>query len=189
MIELYQYFYHMTHRANLPGILQAGILSDHLIRQNNVQIADISDPEVQRWRDFLEPVFGRSIHSYASLYLNPRNPMLYCRVAIQQDILILAISTDVLRDHDHVFTDGNAASRYTSFAGDANIVNNAHEVLLADYWTDFEDGKRRKCAEVLVYPQVEPEYIDHIVCLNGLVRQTVVNLTGIPTRVDPCFYF
>jgi len=190
MIEIGKYLYHMTHVNNLTGIMDYGILSDALLRQYGIEIDDISDPEVQRWRNEREPIFKRSIHEYAPLYINPKNPMLYRRKDIQHEIVILAVYEDVLKaNKQHVFTDGNAASKATLFSSNIDILKNSAKVLFAEYWTDYKDGKRRRCAEVLVYPRVETEFIEHIVCFNENAQIQAQRETDITAIVDKDFYF
>lgn len=190
MLQIFEYLYHMTHYNNLSRILEFGILSDELIRQEGIAINDISDHEVQERRENLEErIYGRRIHEYAAFYVNPRNPMLFRRREIQAHIVILAISKNVLHNHEHVFTDGNAASSATLFSASSSVLKNAEEVLLGDYWTDYEDGKRRRCAEVLVYPSVEPEFIDHIICRNVAVKRHLESQTTLPVIVSPRVYF
>ena len=50
-----------------------------------------------------------------------------------------------------IFTDGNAASEKTIFYEDAADLDALDwDCLEAEYWTDFDDGARKRCAEALV---------------------------------------
>lgn len=190
MIELWQYFYHLTHRDNLEGILDHGILSNSEALRRELVIRDISDPQVQRWRDRNEPIYNRSIHDYAPLYINPKNPMLYVRRSLQADILVLKVSPQILEAHEHVFTDGNAASRDTQFSPTRDVViQNSGEVLRAETWQNFEAGKRRRCAEILIYPLIEPCYIIGIICQNRQTADFVTQMIAIPVIVDRNHFF
>jgi hypothetical protein len=115
--------------------------------------------------------------------------MLYRRREIQADIFILVISTQVLDHHQHVFTDGNAASRDTFFSASRDVINNSIDVLHAKHWNDFEDGKRKRCAEVLVYPLVEPEFIDHIICYDSAAQKYIEKFTSTTAIPDRSYYF
>lgn len=163
-------FWHMTHADNLAGILGEGILS-HSAAWQLRRVTDISDASVQKRRARSEPVYGRSLHDYAPLYVNARNPMLYRRKEIQDQICLIEVSIDVLRnstDRAVVFTDGNAAADLTGFYSrltDLKLL--PWDVLCADYWTDFADGKRKRCAEVLVHPSVGPAYLGSVHCCSG----------------------
>lgn len=188
--ELWKAFYHMTHYNNLAGILNHGILSWSKAHGQGYTQADISDHSVQRWRNRLEPVYNRSIHDYAPLYINPKNPMLYVRRNLQHELVILKISAGILNKHQHVFTDGNAASRGTKFSADNNKVTaDSNAALRATRWTDIPDGKRRRCAEVLVYPAVEPQFIINAICSNEHLRNMIKSKHNIPVVIDRHLFF
>lgn len=186
----FPFYYHMTHKSNLAGILQHGILSHaEVLARDDVLATDISDPGAQRWRDRMEPIHNRAIHEYAPLYINPRNPMLFKRRCIQHEIVILKISASVLRDGWHVFTDGNAASRETRFSSDANVVADSLEALHAEYWANWVDGKRRRCAELLVYKGIQPRHIVGAVCSNRALAHEIAMTTNLKAEVDSFMFF
>jgi hypothetical protein len=158
-------FWHMTHRDNLTNIREFGILDYYEVRKRNLLSTDISDPGAQRWRDKKEPQYDRPIHSYVPLYLNPLNPMLFLRKDQQCDILLLEVDPSVLENTQFLFTDGNAASRATIFFTNFSDLKHLPWDVLGDkWWNDKDDGKRKRCAEVLVYPKVSKEYIKKIHC-------------------------
>lgn len=166
--------WHMTHRCNVRNILKYGILNHYLAHDMKDSPVDISDPEAQKWRERIDPVYNRRIHEYAPLYFTPKNPMLYVRRKIQSDLCLLNISLDALTGSEFIFSDGNAASRDTKFfrsSGDLSGV--PWEVLRADLWTEFPDGKRQRCAEVLVHPKISPAHIDSIHCYSQEMFQNV----------------
>lgn len=186
----FQFFYHMTHKDNLAGILQQGILShtDVLIR-DDVLATDISDAGAQRWRDRAESVNHRAIHDYAPLYINPKNPMLCVRRDLQHEIVILKISPKVLEYGQHVFSDGNAACRETKFSANPDVVAASMDALSSKYWTDCVDGKRRRCAELLVYPNVQPIHILSAICSNNALAKEIALETRIQIEVNPSMFF
>ncbi|MBN1865788.1 DUF4433 domain-containing protein [Candidatus Sumerlaeota bacterium] len=190
MISHFKYLYHMTHYRNLTRIMQEGILSHTLAHKLQLTAADVSSRVVQAWRQKKrEPVYNRVIHDYAPFYLNPRNPMLYVRQYVQHAVVILCVTSEVLKNHQYVLTDGNAASKETAFSIDESVLKDSREVLAADDWRAYPDGKRRRCAEVLVFPKVEPEYIHHVICQNQLVADIARVMTGRTASVDQTFYF
>jgi len=162
--------YHMTNVSNLPNIFQYGILNNYDALRRNLTITDISDPGVQQWRDRKEPCYNRPIHEYAPLYINPQNPMLFVRKEIQDEICILEISCAVLDEQEFVFTDGNAASRTTKFYKSLDDLNNIPwDVINDDRWDYFDDGKRKRCAEFLIFPAVDIKYIRCLHFLNSSI--------------------
>ncbi len=54
------------------------------------------------------------MHSYANLYFDARNPMMYCLLD-QPDLIVVRVSSEVLDIPNSVVTDGNAASGVTRF--------------------------------------------------------------------------
>lgn len=153
-------FWHITHRDNLQQILRRGILNHYEASRLEPNRVDISDPDAQRWREAREPHFKRTIHSYAPLYVKPRNPMLYVRRNLKAHLCLLEIDLSVLFDSEYLITDGNAASRITKFYNSVEYIDELPwTVLNSGYWPDHDDGKRKMCAEVLVYPKIDPIYI------------------------------
>ena len=190
MIEIGKYLYHMTHINHLGGMMQHGILSHTLAHDLNMTLVDISDPAVQERRhDRIETVYKRHIHDYAPFYLNPKNPMLYVRRHLQQELVIVCVAPVIIKDHQYVYADGNAASGSTTFGTNDHIFDSCTDVLLAGSWNCFQDGKRKRCAEVLVYPKAEPKYIQRVVCFNQGIVNRAAQLTGVETCVDSAFFF
>lgn len=188
-LELWTAFYHMTHHRNLPGILNHGILSWTTAHAKGLTDTDISDPSVQRWRARCEPVYSRSIHDYAPLYINPKNAMLYVRRHLQHELVILKVSADVLRYHQHVFSDGNAACHNTQFSTDRQIVAPSDTALRALRWSEVPDGKRRRCAEVLVFPTVEARFIITAICSNQNLANTIRAACPVPIVIDTAAFY
>jgi len=160
--------WHITHQSNLPSIIKYGILSHNGVRRRGLGFSDISDSEVQKRREWQEPHFGRQIHDYAPLYLSPRNPMLSRRRELQNQLCILEIGLRVLTDRPFLITNGNAASGETTFYRSVAYLDRLPwEVLRAEKWQDYPDGKRQKMAEVLVYPSIPPKFIQRVHCYLG----------------------
>lgn len=188
-IEVFKQFHYLVHSGNIESIVARGILSHTEVMRSAITPVDISDPDVQRWRKRPEPVHGRPIHDYVPLYLNPRNPMLYRHRALQRDLLILVVSRSVLRDSEHLFSDGNAASRATRFSRCASVLDRSADVLTAPSWNNFDDGGRRRCAEVLVHRRVDPRHILRVVCSNNWRARQLKLDHGLEPVVDTSFYF
>lgn len=168
--------YHMTHKENLQNILQNGLLSHSEAHRGLLQ-NDIADSEVNNRRGRKEPIYNRSIHDYVPLYFNPKNPMLFKRREIQNDILILVIDRKVLLEPNTIFTDGNAASKSTKFFASIPQCSQLNwQCINGEYWNDYNDGKRIKCAEVLVFPKIQTSSIRKIYGNNPTVVTFVKNI-------------
>lgn len=158
--------WHMTHKDNIEEIINSGLLS-HTLAYKTTQPKDISDHDVQKWRESNDPIYDRKLHDYVPTYINIRNPMLYVKREIQNELCLIEISLSVLTDDNYIFSDGNAASQNTNFYHrPEDLEKLPWEILDAFYWNDFEDGKRKKCTEILIYPLIEPKFIRKIHCFS-----------------------
>lgn len=180
--------WHMTHRNNVVNIMRYGILSNTQAI-NSADPVDISDHGVQRWREAEDPIYGRKIHDYTPTYFNIRNPMLYVKKNIQDELCLIEISLSALSEENYLFTDGNAAARNTNFYNSLDdLVHLPWEVLNSSYWNDFEDGKRKRCAEVLIYPSIEPKYIKQIHCYSDVTLQQLSHINCNITKTRELFF-
>lgn len=180
--------WHMTHRNNIKNILQNGILSNTQAF-NLAKPVDISDPGVQSRRDAKDPIYGRKIHDYTPTYFNIKNPMLSVKRAMQDELCLIEISLSALLGVDFIFTDGNAAARDTKFYSSLEDLKNLPwNVLNSNYWTDFEDGKRKRCSEILIYPSISPKHIKKIHCSSDSTLQQVASVGYSATKTRELFF-
>lgn len=189
-----EYLYHMTHKDNIENVLNNGLLSHNMARNDGFIKTDIADNQVNDRRSKREPIFGRSIHEYVPLYFNPKNPMLFVRNNMEDDIVIIAVESRVMTMENSLFTNGNAAATSTSFYLDLEDLKNLDwKCIQADYWNDFPDGKRIRCSEVLVFPKIEISDIARIYCNDAstanFVKSKVSDSSHIKVNVNNDFYF
>jgi hypothetical protein len=156
--------HYITPIANLPSILERGILSNRRVATLHHQ--SVAKQEVQDLRARVRVPGGRALHEYANLYICARNPMLFKRQGMHKRICVLRVNTSVLDLPNVVITDQNAASEYRRFSPaptGLSIVDASR--VFAEYWTHPQDPidewrhKSEKCAEVLVPDSVDPTYI------------------------------
>ena len=77
--------------------------------------------------------------------------MLYVRKDIQDQLVILCLRKELLCQEGSVFTDGNAASEPTNFFNTIEDLDKLDwNCIRAVRWNEFPDGRRKRCAEVLV---------------------------------------
>lgn len=186
--------YHMTSILNLQSILKRGLFSHNEVIRRHIYREDISLTSVQeRRRDKIDPIHTRGIQEYACLYFSPRNPMLFKRRELQGNIVILGLSRDLLEKDSTIFTDGNAASTGTIFfSGLENLELLQWRIINAQYWRDYDDGKRIKCAEVLVYRQIDRDAIIRVYCRTPEQYQRVAAILGIShalLELKPSLFF
>ena len=159
---------YITAIANLPSILERGILSHRLaatIEHVDVAMASIQDRREGKPVPDVRLPRPRELHEYAPLYVCPRNPMMYVRSSRHEELCVLRIDPSILDHEGVVVADGNAASDYTRFdAAPGGLVHVDEEMTFAEFWTDanvytYYERKRRKCAEVLVPDRVDPRFV------------------------------
>lgn len=154
---------YITHIDNVPSILARGILSHR--KAQALDPLSIAMEEIQQRRAQRRVPGGLPLHQYANIYLCARNPMLYKRHDMHQDLTVLRVSTEILDLPGAVITDGNAASDYTAFfPSPAGLARIQRDLVFAEYWTDDDTyehwrKKRSKCAEVLIPNAIEPGFV------------------------------
>ena len=188
--ECIPYLYHMTHLENVAIIAASGLKSHNLAHRRHKPV-DISDPDVQdRRQNRKDPLYPRPLQDYVALYFRARNPTRYARRNQQHRVAVLYVDSNVLLDEGTIFTDGNAASHQTrSFS---NIVDLKHldwACLRADYWHEHDDGKRKRCAEVLVPNEVTTDCICRVVVLNQSAQDEIKDSVQWLIEVKPRYFF
>ena len=111
---------------------------------------------------------------------------------MQDKLVILGIDPSIILDEGTIFSDGNVAANNTRFyQGVFQLGQLPWRIINARYWNDYPDGKRIKCAEVLVYPRVETEYIKKIFCYswNQKVLCSKVSQGAISVEINIDLYF
>ena len=185
-----EHLYHMTHIDNLSSIMSYGLLSHNRAHRDRA-VTDISDRNVNERRAQFS-IGGKPLHDYVPLYFNPKNPMLYRRREIQDDIAILAVSRQALFWRGVWFTDGNAASNDTEFYNDLNDLSRLDwNCIWDEYWNHHYDGTRKRCAEVLVSNVIYPQWIEAIIVRDTAARAAVLRRVraDIPVVIQPWRYF
>ncbi|HEY5639476.1 MAG TPA: DUF4433 domain-containing protein [Dehalococcoidia bacterium] len=165
--------HYITPIVNLPSILLNGILSNRLARQTRHD--SVADEDVQDRRRLVRvptPEGSRPLHSYANLYFDARNPMMFVRRHQHNGLIVVRVGKEVMHLPGVVVTDCNASSDHVRF-GDGirglKIVDRG--LVFAERWTSddqFEYFRRKsaRCAEVLVPDRVPPAYINGAYCSN-----------------------
>lgn len=149
--------------ANIPSVLQRGILSHARARQ--LEHFDISMMAIQERRDRVRVPGGLLLHHYANLYFHARNPMMYTRQGEVNNLCILRVNTKVLEIPDTVITDQNASSDYVRFLSPNDLDQLPLDRIYAEDWRHPDDRiayfrhKSQKCAEVLVPNVIPNNYI------------------------------
>jgi len=156
--------HYITAIANVPSILEHGILSHTLAEQ--LAHHSVAMPEIQERRQNKQIPGARPLHEYANLYFDAHNPMLSRCRARNNEISVLRVSAAVLDLRGIIVTSRNAASgwaRFSPMEDGLSMVN--RERVFARYWIHpgepYEEmsHKSEKCAEVLVPDRVDARLV------------------------------
>lgn len=181
--------YHLTHGKNLAGIFGAGeILSKNRI--GNQAYVDVSNPDVQEWRSAkIEPNSGLPIHNFVPLYFGFKTPMVACLQHINEQIVFLRFSLDILDFGGVVVCDGNARADRTQFRlftsiDDLEILD--RRAILSVKWARDDELRRKKQAEILVPNRLSIQLLLDIIVFSEAARRAVqrhAEKAGIRVRV------
>ena len=97
-------------------------------------------------------------------------------------------------EQDVSFSDGNAAASSTKFYTDINDFNNLNWTIIQnEYWTNYPDGKRIKCSEVLVKKKIPIFYVTDIFVYNFDSFEKLISLfpnhLGIKLKIESRLYY
>lgn len=140
---------------------------------------------------------GRSLHDYANLYFNARNPMMFSRRETHSDLSVLRVSAEILDLQGVIVTDKNAArgiARFFSALAGLQFVE--RDMVFARDWRHpgdrvaYERHRGIMCAEVLVPDRVDQGFIigAYVSCAQSV--ETLLNLCPIlPVEVNLDIFF
>ncbi|MBX7235541.1 MAG: DarT ssDNA thymidine ADP-ribosyltransferase family protein [Caldilineales bacterium] len=175
--------YYITHIDNIPSILRYGILSHAKIEADGIAHTPIYDKAIVSGRNQRLTPNGKSLWSFANLYFQPRNPMLY-RVLLEKspdDIAVIAVQTSILNNPDIYITTGNAASYNSEILPREEGIKRLpgmRDVINATWWTEEAGTKRKIMAEVLAPDFIPPQLISSIYVANHTVKRKLRALIG-----------
>lgn len=174
-------FYYFSLAGNFESICSNGILPKNVVDNNSIKAQTFAIPQVQNRRHSKACVLNDGnivyIHDVVPLYFTSLTPTLYARRHLQKDIFFVVIDKDVLFSPEVRFsiTDGNAASNSTHFFNSlASLQTLSWDVIYANNWIDFQDGRRKRCAEILVYPKISIEFFKAFVVNNMPLRNRLL---------------
>lgn len=194
-------FYYLAPIENASDIVQHGILSKNQIEKKRLKPVTFAEQSVQNRRRQKQVILSdksrRNIHDLVPVYLTPKTPTLYARRDWQENLYFIQIDAEVICDEkiQFCFTDGNAASEETQFYRDLSFLNRLPwDVLRADYWTQFADGKRKRNSEFLIYPSIPNQYFR---CFGVINQQAAEKLQKVlssardrwPVEIKPDWFF
>ena len=172
------YLMHITHIANLQGIVSKGLLPHN----NKAQKVDISNGLVNARRAKKEPIYKHSVHDYVHFYFNVKNAMLFqVQKEFGAEIIILSFRKEIIASPKVIFSRGNASSLSTTFTSDINELAFFNwSKVFSSSWS--QNGvvdlglKSIMMSECLVYEKVAINNLHCIYCQNVSVQRRVKKL-------------
>ncbi len=189
--------YYITHINNLPSILEKGILSHERIEQEKVQSTRIYNADIVNSRKEKITPDQKSLWSYANLYFQPRNPMMY-RVVHEngaKDLVVVSVAKEILQTPGVFIADGNAANAPTQFYFPSNglkILRQQWKIVQNEWWNTLDGSKRKIMAECLVPNSVSPEFINSVYVADEKTQSRLSGMVGyrsIPIIPEPKMFF
>lgn len=153
------------------------ILPKKILEKCSVEAETFANEEVQERRDRKDIVLTdntkKNIHELVPLYLTSKTPTLYKKRDFKNKGFFVKVKLDILLERliNFCFTDGNAWSAKTRFFNSENEIENIpFDILHAQYRNDFDDGKRQRNAEILIFPYVSTKFFEKIIVYNDEIK-------------------
>ncbi|ENM5835605.1 type II toxin-antitoxin system toxin DNA ADP-ribosyl transferase DarT [Vibrio chemaguriensis] len=180
--------YHFTHIDNLQSLVSSGgLISKNAVDAQSIQYKNSAYASVQGHREqFPVPVAPYGvIHDYVPFYFNSRSPMLYTVKmgnipgVDMRDVIFFQSTAQTIESAGKafVFTDGHGIMSLTDYYNKLSDMHNVPwQVVQAQFWGSYPDGKRERQAEFLVQNYVEWALIDTIGVYNQAMKLRVENI-------------
>ncbi len=168
-------------------MLKYGVLSHSQVEARSLPFTPIYDRQIVTGRSKRVTPADKSLWNYANLYFQARNPMLY-RVLDEkgaQSIVILGVSSNVLKRKDIFVSVGNAASGASPIlpaSEGLQAIYSMWDIVASDWWKEEDGTKRKIMAECLVPDFVSPDEIHTIYVASQIIAENL--RTSIPPRVS-----
>lgn len=177
------YLYYLAHINNLPLLLERGILSQKIRSEENIAYTRISNMNIVRNRRHIFTDDRKSLWSYANLFFQPRNPMLY-NVILNHGIrhlVVFIIANTVFQEQGIFITDGIAADSQTKFytlSSGLEMLRAQQDIIHSQSWRSWryppdEELRRKLMAECLVPSQVDPKHIQQFIVADHVVANSL----------------
>ncbi len=189
--------YYITHIDNLRSILLRGVFSHERVEAEGVHPTHIYDADIVSRRNRIMTPDNKSLWSYANLYFQPRNAMMY-RVVHEKDsrdLAVLGINKKVMYEEGIFITDGNAAHETTQFHAPTRgmeMLRKQWSIIRNDWWNRDDGSKRKIMAECLIPGHIKPEFIQSVyVAGNSKIDaiQEIIGKSPISVSSEPDMFF
>jgi hypothetical protein len=205
----------MTHIENIPHILMNGITHKDSSNADPdyVAIGDVSLINTRAAKQInitngnrSKPFETITLGDFIPFYFGVRMPMLYVmqhggncveRATPKEDIIYVVCNLkDIVESGvTYYFSDGHATDNLSLFYDSSKIYELPNiidmQAIIARFWHDNLDIKRKKQAEFLAVDDIAPENICGFVCYNDNSKQRLIKMTGDSDKIKifPQAYF
>ncbi|MCD6501029.1 DUF4433 domain-containing protein, partial [bacterium] len=183
---------------NIPSILEHGILSHVQVEKKGIDYTPIYSREIVEYRRSKQVSSDKTLWSYANLYFQPRNAMLY-RVVFEKslnDIAVIAVRPAILQLPDIYISTGGLGSPQSEilpYKGEGiKAIAKIRDATDKDWWNQIDGSKRELMAECLVPSKVPPELIEAIYVADHDIADNIkrmVSQHSIKVIPDPHMFF
>ena len=200
--EFPPYLLYLSRKESFGSIVKNGILPQNEAKKKHLLSGSFADIGVQERRErksyYLSDTKSYNLHDVVPLYFKAQTPTLSARREQQENLFFCKVSPLKLISDPKIafaFTDGNAASDYTSSYYDLKKLGKLNwKVIHSEFWNDNVDGKRIRNSEFLIFPKIEIKYIFEFSVNNQKLKEEFENILlknsiKIPVTVDErCFF-
>jgi O-acetyl-ADP-ribose deacetylase (regulator of RNase III) len=181
-------------------MLRRGILSHELIEKEKIPFTPIYNAEIVAKRRDIKTRDGRSLWSFANLYFQPRNPMLYKVVFFgestdENNIAVLGVQMSVLNKPDIFISTGNAVHSSSAILPQREgmkLLSKIREAVDKEFWTEESGSKRKIMAECLVPGMIPSQLITeiYVASLEAMSKvQPIAQQFNLPVVREPKMFF
>lgn len=196
--------YYITHKNNVPSILDRGILSRERIEAEGVECASMFKRKTDARKDIRQRCKitpkndGKTLLHYANLFFQPRNPRMYRAILEigKENLAVVEVENTVLKGQGVLIADGNAADELTQFYPPhpgLKKLQQQWKVIQNGWWKRCDGSKRKTMAECLVPTCVGSEYIRSVIVCDDGTQNWVDNMEveshQIPVVHQPDMFF
>ncbi len=173
-----RHIYHFTHIANIPSILQHGLLAKNKL---SLPYTSIAAESIQTRRDNLSlPVQGKNIHDYVPLYFCSICPMFLSvvkkKIFDQRFLVYIEFPISIIDNPGVLFTDiaANSTTKPTFHKDCEKLTELDWDSIDNNKWSWTEEIKRKKMAEALIPESVSLSSAERLVVWNPDIRNYIL---------------
>jgi hypothetical protein len=189
--------YYISHIDNVPSILEHGVLSHERILAEKIQYTKIYAEDIVANRQGIQTPDGRSLWSFANLYFQPRNPMLYRVIHEKQadEVAIISVRPEILDRLDIFISTGNAAhsaSEILTSGESQKVMRKIIKETDIEYWKEVDGSKRKIMAECLVPDMIPSNLIQTIYVATQAAKtklEATIPSSNVPVVTEPNMFF